>query len=176
MPTAPAPRVAGYRHRRTGEGSSVLAEGVLDPGQAVAGVEVRGGAEGAVHVEVAERGVALRVGRGDGRDDETGGVGYDKGLGVHAEGAVEYHAGETCEKVTTDVGVDDEKGARVTVTFEIWADGTKVASTGALTNAMPAQPLTADVTGAQLIRLVVTDADDGIDSDHADWADARLTC
>jgi alpha-galactosidase len=41
---------------------------------------------------------------------------------------------------------------------------------------MPAQPLTADVTGARLVRLVVTDAGDGIDSDHADWGDARLSC
>lgn len=56
------------------------------------------------------------------------------------------------------------------------ADGTKVASTSVLTNAMPAQPVTADVTGAQVVRLLVTDGGDGIDSDHADWADARLTC
>ena len=41
---------------------------------------------------------------------------------------------------------------------------------------MPAEPLTADVTGAQVVRLVVTDGGDGIDSDHADWANARLTC
>ena len=72
--------------------------------------------------------------------------------------------------------MDDEKGANGTVAFEIWADGTKVASTGVLTNAMPAQPVTADVTGAQVVRLVVTDGGDGIDSDHADWADAQLTC
>lgn len=45
-----------------------------------------------------------------------------------------------------------------------------------VTNAMPAQPITADVTGAQVVRLVVTDGGDGIDSDHADWADAKLSC
>ncbi|MGY6018926.1 NPCBM/NEW2 domain-containing protein [Streptomyces spinosirectus] len=113
---------------------------------------------------------------GDGHPLTIGGVVYGKGLGVHAESAVEYYTGKECEKVTADVGVDDEKGAKGTVAFEIWADGTKVASTGVLTNAMPAQPLTADVTGAQVVRLVVTDGGDGIDSDHADWADAQLTC
>ncbi|MCI3242824.1 NPCBM/NEW2 domain-containing protein [Streptomyces spinosisporus] len=113
---------------------------------------------------------------GDGHPITIGGVVYDKGLGVHAESAVEFYAGKACEKVTADVGVDDEKGANGTVAFEIWADGTKVASTGVLTNAMPAQPLTADVTGAEVIRLVVTDGGDGIDSDHADWAGAQLTC
>jgi len=113
---------------------------------------------------------------GDGNPITLGGVVYAKGLGVHAESEVEYYTGKACEKVTADVGVDDEKGANGTVAFEIWADGTKVASTGVLTNAMPAQPVTADVTGAQVVRLVVTDGGDGIDSDHADWADAQLTC
>ncbi|WP_327405877.1 NPCBM/NEW2 domain-containing protein [Streptomyces sp. NBC_01288] len=113
---------------------------------------------------------------GDGHPITLGGVVYAKGLGVHAESDVEYYTGKSCEKVTADVGVDDEKGANGTVAFEIWADGTKVASTGVLTNAMPAQPVTADVTGAQVVRLVVTDGGDGIDSDHADWADAQLTC
>jgi alpha-galactosidase len=113
---------------------------------------------------------------GDGHPITLGGVVYARGLGVHAESDVEYYTGKSCEKVTADVGVDDEKGANGTVAFEIWADGTKVASTGVLTNAMPAQPVTADVTGAQVVRLVVTDGGDGIDSDHADWADAQLTC
>jgi len=113
---------------------------------------------------------------GDGHPITLGGVVYAKGLGVHAESAVEYYTGKACETVTADVGVDDEKGAKGTVAFEVWADGTKVASTGVLTNVMPAQPITADVTGAQVVRLVVTDGGDGIDSDHADWANARLSC
>ncbi|WP_053850956.1 NPCBM/NEW2 domain-containing protein [Streptomyces sp. NRRL B-24085] len=113
---------------------------------------------------------------GDGHPITIGGVVYAKGLGVHAESSVEYYTGAACETVTAQVGVDDEKGANGTVAFEVWADGTKVASTGVLTNAMPAQPLTADVTGAQVVRLVVTDGGDGIDSDHADWGDAQLSC
>ncbi|WP_458247973.1 NPCBM/NEW2 domain-containing protein [Streptomyces sp. MAI_2237] len=113
---------------------------------------------------------------GDGHPITIGGVVYAKGLGVHADSTVEFYTGKACETVSADVGVDDEKGANGTVAFEIWADGTKVASTGVLTNAMPAQPLTADVTGAQVVRLVVTDGGDGIDSDHADWAEAKLSC
>ncbi|MFF1815036.1 NPCBM/NEW2 domain-containing protein [Streptomyces sp. NPDC058251] len=113
---------------------------------------------------------------GDGHPITVGGVVYTKGLGVHAESAVEYYTGKACETVTADVGVDDEKDAYGTVAFEIWADGTKVASTGVLTTAMPAQPISADVTGAEVVRLVVTDGGDGINSDHADWADAKLSC
>ncbi|WP_440582121.1 NPCBM/NEW2 domain-containing protein [Streptomyces flavofungini] len=113
---------------------------------------------------------------GDGNPITIGGQTYAKGLGVHAPSSVEYYAGAACEKVSALVGVDDEKLSRGTVAFEIWADTRKVASTGVLTNAMPAQELSADVTGAQTIRLVVTDGEDGNDSDHADWAETTLSC
>ncbi|MFF0290558.1 NPCBM/NEW2 domain-containing protein [Streptomyces sp. NPDC005262] len=113
---------------------------------------------------------------GDGNPLTVGGTVFAKGLGVHAQSAVEFYAAGACSVVTAQVGVDDEKGAKGTVAFEIWADGTKVASTGVLTNAMAAQPITADVSGAQVVRLVVTDGGDGVDSDHADWADLRMGC
>ncbi|MEW2295145.1 NPCBM/NEW2 domain-containing protein [Streptomyces sp. NPDC006743] len=113
---------------------------------------------------------------GDGRPITVGGVVYAKGLGTHAPSEVTYYTGKACTKVTADVGVDDEKGAKGTVSFEIWADGTRAASTGVLTNAMPAQPVSADVTGAEVVRLVVTNGGDNTDSDHGDWANARLTC
>ncbi|MGW7789574.1 NPCBM/NEW2 domain-containing protein [Streptomyces tricolor] len=113
---------------------------------------------------------------GDGGPLTIGGTVYAKGLGVHALSDISFYTGKACEKVTADVGVDDEKGSKGTVAFEIWADGTKAAATGVLTNALPAQPLTADVSGAEVVRLVVTDGADGVDSDHADWAEARLVC
>ncbi|MFD4231183.1 NPCBM/NEW2 domain-containing protein [Streptomyces sp. NPDC058545] len=113
---------------------------------------------------------------GDGNPLTIGGTVFTKGLGVHAQSAVEFYAAGACSAVTAQVGVDDEKGAKGTVAFEIWADGAKVASTGVLTNAMSAQPITADVSGAQVVRLVVTDGGDGVDSDHADWADLRMGC
>jgi alpha-galactosidase len=113
---------------------------------------------------------------GDGHPLTIGGVGYTKGLGAHAESDIAYYTGGACETVTAEVGVDDEKGSKGTVAFEITADGTTVASTGVLTNAAAAQPLTAKVKGARVVHLVVTDGGDGIDSDHADWADAKLSC
>ncbi|WP_406252075.1 NPCBM/NEW2 domain-containing protein [Streptomyces atratus] len=115
-------------------------------------------------------------GAGDGHPLTIGGAVFAKGLGVHADSAVEFYTGGACGTVTARVGVDDEAGAGGTVAFEVWADGEKAASTGVLTNAMPAQPVTADVSGAQVVRLVVTDGGDDVDSDHADWADLRITC
>ncbi|MGW6268369.1 NPCBM/NEW2 domain-containing protein [Streptomyces sp. NPDC055060] len=113
---------------------------------------------------------------GDGKPLTIGGAVFAKGLGVHADSAVEYYTGASCEKLTARVGVDDEKDPKGTVTFEIWADGKKAASTGVLTNADAAQGISADVSGAQVVRLVVTDGGDGRDSDHADWAETVLSC
>jgi alpha-galactosidase len=114
---------------------------------------------------------------GDGRPITIGGVVYEKGLGAHAPSEIEYHLGGSCTSVRADVGVDDEvTSSAATVAFELWADGVKVAESGVMTAAMPARPLAADITGATTLRLVVTDAGDGKNSDHADWADARVTC
>ncbi|WP_204328119.1 NPCBM/NEW2 domain-containing protein [Streptomyces aureoverticillatus] len=113
---------------------------------------------------------------GDGNPITIGGKVYAKGLGVHADSSVEYYAGGACEKLTAQVGVDDEKATKGTVAFQVWADDKLAASTGVLTTADPAQALSADVTGAEVVRLVVTDGGDGIDSDHADWAEPVLGC
>jgi beta-galactosidase len=75
-----------------------------------------------------------------------------------------------------DVGVDDETGSAGSVTFEVWGDGTRLAQTGVLTGAAPAQRLDVDVTGVQRLELRVTDGGNGNGNDHADWAAARLAC
>ncbi|MCO5992097.1 NPCBM/NEW2 domain-containing protein [Actinoallomurus rhizosphaericola] len=116
------------------------------------------------------------TGDADGNPITINGVVYQKGLGAHAPSTVEYYLAKRCTAVSADVGVDDEKTQNGSVTFEIWADGTKVADSGLLTTADPAKHLTADVSGAQFVRLIVTDGGNGVDSDHADWADAKVTC
>jgi alpha-galactosidase len=114
----------------------------------------------------------------DGRAITIGGTQYAKGLGVHAPGEILYLAAGRCTSLVADVGVDDEKRANMasSVTFEVWADSTKVADSGVLTWQDPPRTLTADIGGASFVRLVVTDAGDGNNSDHADWAAARVTC
>jgi alpha-galactosidase len=115
---------------------------------------------------------------GDGHVLSIAGVQYPKGLGAHAPGAILYYTAGRCTGLTTDVGVDDEKRGNKngSVTFEIWADGRKIADSGLLTWRDPARTLTADLTGASFVTLVVTDGGDGTNSDHADWAGTRFTC
>ncbi len=113
---------------------------------------------------------------GDGRTLTIGGRTWDKGLGVHADSSVEYYTAGRCERITALVGLDDETGDRGSVIFEIRADGEPKAATGVLNNSQDAQELTADVSGAETVTLTVTDGGDGMNFDHADWADLKVTC
>ncbi|WP_189134308.1 NPCBM/NEW2 domain-containing protein [Wenjunlia tyrosinilytica] len=113
---------------------------------------------------------------GDGRAITIQGVKYSKGLGVHAASDIGYYLGGACSTLTVDVGVDDEKTTTGSVVFQIFRDSTKVADSGLLTVDNAAKRLTANLSGGTTLRLVVTDGGNGNNSDHADWADPRLTC
>jgi alpha-galactosidase len=113
---------------------------------------------------------------GDGHTITVNGAAYPKGLGTNAPSELTYYLGGTCTGVQTDVGIDDEKdNSPANATFQIYADSTLKADSGPMTSADPARTLTADLTGAQALRLVVTD-NGTPDSDHADWAGIRIAC
>jgi alpha-galactosidase len=112
---------------------------------------------------------------GDGRTLTIGGQTFTKGLGTHAASAITYFLGGRCSTVVADVGIDDEKTTG-SVVFQIWRDGTKVADSGVRTGTQGPLHLTGNVSGGTTLRLVVTDGGDGINNDHADWANARVTC
>lgn len=113
---------------------------------------------------------------GDGRTLTLNGVTYSKGLGVHAASDVRYSLGGVCTSFTAAVGLDDEVGANGSVVFQVYADATKVFDSGAMTGASATQQVNVSVLGASQLRLVVTDGGNGNGNDHADWADAKVTC
>jgi len=112
----------------------------------------------------------------DGRTITLNGVTYGLGLGVHAPSEVRYHLGGGCSTFTADVGVDDEVASRGTVVFEVWADGTRLYSSGVMNGSTTSKRVDLNVAGKNELRLVVSDGGDGINSDHADWASAKLIC
>ncbi|GAB2591350.1 hypothetical protein GCM10027168_25820 [Streptomyces capparidis] len=114
------------------------------------------------------------TGDGDGGPLRVGGTTYDKGLGVHAASEVTVALNGAYRRFTARVGVDDEVSRPGTVVFEVLADGELLARTGVLSLGDEAAVVDVDVTGAGELTLRVTDGGDGVDSDHADWADARL--
>lgn len=111
---------------------------------------------------------------GDGLTMQIGGVAYKKGLGVHAESVVTLALDGRYRFFFADVGVDDEMMERGSVVFKVLLDGVAAYESGTLTGADVAQKVSVDVMGKRELKLVVTDAADGIGSDHADWANARL--
>jgi hypothetical protein len=122
-------------------------------------------------------GTMFRLSRvGDGRTLTLQGVTFTKGLGAHAASEIEYHLGRKCSTVTASVGIDDEVGNRGSVVFQVFADGVEVADSGVPNGASATKSLSAGVAGADTLKLVVTNGGDNIDYDHADWANAGVTC
>ncbi|WSQ08834.1 NPCBM/NEW2 domain-containing protein [Streptomyces sp. NBC_01231] len=113
---------------------------------------------------------------GDGLPITIRGTVHDKGLGTHTDSDVAFFLGGTCSRFTATVGIDDEVAPYGSVTFTVTADGRTLTTTPVLTGTSQPLPLDLDVTGAQQLHLVIADGGDGNAHDHADWADARLTC
>jgi hypothetical protein len=111
----------------------------------------------------------------EGNPIRLNGKAYAKGIGTHANSAVTYALNGAYERFRSDVGVDDEVTSNATVRFEVWGDGTKLyESPAVLTPTSPAQLADVSVKGVKTLTLKAVDAGDGINSDHADWADAKL--
>ncbi len=119
-------------------------------------------------------------GAGDGRTLTVGGQTFARGFGAHANSEMRYALkganGAACTRFTADVGVDDEVGPRGSVVFQVYLDGVKAFDSGVMTGADSARPVDVDISGRSELRLVVTDAGNGLSYDHADWLNPRITC
>jgi hypothetical protein len=114
---------------------------------------------------------------GDGHTISIEGVTYAKGIGAHANSSIEYDLQGRCKTFTAFVGADDEV-ASASITFEVWVDGKRsYSSPNLVERGQAAAFVSVDVQCASRIRLVVTDGVlDGNMGDHADWADAKVSC
>lgn len=121
----------------------------------------------------------------DGRQIQIGDVIYRYGLGAHAVSRVEYNVPGKYQRFECLVGVDAEALAKYqetpsvgTVTFTVWVNGQYILSTPLMIPTTPPRPisipLTEKASGFNRIQLVVDGTADGVDSDHADWALARV--
>ncbi len=104
----------------------------------------------------------------------VGGKVYERGLGTHANSMLVVPLGGNALSFEATVGIDDEKPktSKASVEFKVWADGKLAATSGILRKRKRTANLKVDLTGVQVVALEVTDAEDGNDSDHADWANA----
>jgi hypothetical protein len=111
---------------------------------------------------------------GDGLTLTLNGITYQKGLGAHANSTITYSlAGGGWKTFRTDVGLDDEEGLAGRATFRVYVDGKKVFDSGTMTATSATKSVNVSISGRRQLQLVV-DSNGSIDSDHADWAGARL--
>jgi glucose/arabinose dehydrogenase len=113
---------------------------------------------------------------GDGHVISLSGIPYLHGLGVHAPSELSFALRGNClGNFVADVGIDDEVGAAGSVVFQVFADGVAVFDSGAMHGGDPRRAVDVSMVDVQTLRLVVGDAGDGIDYDHADWGSAHVT-
>ncbi|MDT4933447.1 MAG: hypothetical protein QOK11_1339, partial [Pseudonocardiales bacterium] len=92
---------------------------------------------------------------GDGKPITLNGVVYASGLGTNAISDVTLYLGGNCTRFTATVGVDDEQGSAGSVTFSVISDGKTLTTTPVLTGSSASVSLDVDITGTQLLDLVV---------------------
>jgi len=112
----------------------------------------------------------------DGRALTVGGQNFTKGLGMHANAEVRYALNGQCTTFSALVGIDDEVGNKGSVAFQLWNGNVKLYDSGVLRGSDSAVAVNVPVKGIQELRLIASDAGDGIDYDHADWGNAKVSC
>ena len=112
----------------------------------------------------------------DGRQISLDGVAYARGIGVHSDSQLFWLLHGQCSTFQAVIGVDDEVGAAGSVIFQVYVDGALRFMSGVMTGSSPAQNVQVDISGATELALYVHYGWDSYAYDHADWADARVSC
>ncbi len=101
---------------------------------------------------------------------------YEKGLGVHAKSEIKVPVPPGYTHFTADIGINDEvpDHAPASVRFTLIGDGTVLFESSVIRADMPPKRIFINVEWIAELTLRVDDAEDGENSDHADWANARF--
>lgn len=104
-----------------------------------------------------------------------GGVEYDKGISTHAQSTIIYNLDGKYDSFLAAAGPEDERlgNTSTSVSFEIYGDGIKIYDSERVTQGQ-VKNINISVKDIKELKLVVTDAGDGINSDSAVWANAYL--
>jgi hypothetical protein len=121
---------------------------------------------GTIEVDRAVSGAALTV----------AGTTFRKGIGTHAVSEIDFDLFGVFDTLSLGAGLDagsrTEKGS---VEFFVFVDGKERWRSGMMRMADAVKRCVVPIAGARTVRLLVTDAGDGNDYDHADWIEPRLS-
>ena len=100
---------------------------------------------------------------------------YESGLGHHAAGEIVIKLDGKYSLFEAEVGVQWQGGGEEgSVVFQVYVDDEKRFDSGIMKQTDEAKPIRVSVEGASILRLVSTDAGDGIRNDAADWVNMKL--
>jgi len=100
---------------------------------------------------------------------------FDKGLGTHANSDISILLDGKYQTFEAEIGLHKDPSGQGSVIFRAYVDSIEKYSSGIFKQSDGAKPISIPLKGAFYLRLIVTDAGDGITCDAANWADARLT-
>lgn len=101
---------------------------------------------------------------------------FENGVGTHATSVFYLKLDGNGSRFKAMVGVDDEvKGHQGSVEFRVYGDEKPLWRSGVMKVGDAAKPVDIDLTGVKMLVLFVSPGGDGIDYDHADWANATIT-
>lgn len=103
-----------------------------------------------------------------------GGQTFERGVGTHANSTYRLNLNGGTERFTASVGMDDHANGPGSVVFQVVADGKRVFHSGVMKPGQAARGVDVELRGVKTLVLLVTDAGDGVQFDHANWADARF--
>ncbi len=110
----------------------------------------------------------------DGHPITLGGRVFEHGLGTHSTGIFTVDLDRGSRRFTAWAGIDDETQKRGSVEFQVVGDGKILWSSGILRGGDPPKRVDVGVSMVNRLALIVGDAGDGFEYDHADWADASF--
>lgn len=94
---------------------------------------------------------------------------YRKGFGTHANSRLVFDISRFYKSFSVDYGIDTEAPTFASVVFQIVGDGKKLFESKKMGRFDLPEHADIDITGVKNLELIVNDAGDGINSDHADW-------
>ncbi len=112
-----------------------------------------------------------------GKKLSLGGKQFDHGIGTHANSEILFDTQGLYEQFSVTVGIDENnsKENQGSVEFIILGDGHELWRSGIMKKPDARISFTIDIKNVRRLLLKVTDAGDGINYDHADWANAKLS-
>jgi alpha-galactosidase len=110
----------------------------------------------------------------DGNTLSVAGQKFERGIGTHAVSTFLLNLEGKGKQFHAIVGVDDETGEKASIGFYVLGDKKVLWESGVMKKGDTAKVIDLDIQSVRLLGLLVDDAGDGIDYDHADWCDAKL--